>query len=230
MAYLQTSSFRSGSGLDEACYDIPLTTTEAPDAQLGSAIARFAQRFDDLTGDHFELEAVTLSLSGDETKRLDLPKRTVSVSSVSILDTLGNATAQTGGVYRLHSSLYGGGTKRLSKGETDYLELLWGAGGLTGYPANHYDPYTWPCDASSVQVTGNFGWTTTPADVKRAVALMVYDHFKPQDASLRRVQGYRTADAEYSMAQTQPTGIPEVDAIIDDFQYRIGDDPQVMIA
>jgi len=219
MAYIATADFRTAT-IAEYCTGISLTTTEASDANLASAITRFSQRFDNYTNDHFESEAVVLTLQGDGTsRRLVLPKRCTAISAISITDTNGTVTAQTSSVYRLHSSLYSSGSKRLSKDDFDYVELIVGNGGLTGYPSDHWNMYAWPADAGSVSVNGTFGWTTTPGDVKRAVALMVFDHFKPIRNDLRRTQSFTTADSAVNLSASDPTGIPEADDIITDYVY-----------
>lgn len=217
MAYIAYSDFRSAS-LAEYCANLSLATADASDANLTSSIARFSQRFDDYTNDHFEAEVVALSLSGDNECDLDLPKRCTAITSITITDQAGTATAQASTAYRLVSSLYASGSKRLEPDREDYVELVYGAGGLTGYPISHYNPYTWPTDANCIAVTGSFGWNTTPGDVKRAVALMVWDHFKGQRGDLRRAARYQTADVTVEVADTTPTGIPEVDQIIADYK------------
>jgi hypothetical protein len=211
MAYIAFADLRTAT-LAEYCSGISLGTADASDANITSAIARFSQRFDDYTNDHFEAEAITLTLTGDGTPRLLLPKRCTAITAIALTDTAGNSTTQTSTVYRLHSSLYSSGSKRLY--ELDYVELIYGAGGLVGYPFDHWNMYTWPCDTNSISVTGSFGWNTTPGDVKRAVALMVYDHFKPMDASLHRTQSFTTEKAAINLSASQPTGIPECDDII----------------
>ena len=57
----------------------------------------------------------------------------------------------------------------------------------------------------------------TPEQVKRAVALMVYDAIKPNTDVLRRADRWFTPEAQFTMTKTQPTGMEEVDGIISQF-------------
>lgn len=217
MAYISSADFRAAT-VAEYCANLTLGTADASDANLTASILRFSQRFDELTNDHYEPESTTLTLAGADECELELPKRCTAVSQVTITDQLGAVTTQSSGSYRLVSSLYSSGSKRFIPDTKDYLELVYGAGGISGYPISHYNPYTWPTDANCINVTGSFGWTTTPGDVKRAVALMVWDHYKGQRGDLRRAARYQTADVTVETAETTPTGIPEVDQIIADYK------------
>ena len=217
MAYITAADFRTAT-LAEYCANLNLGTAEATDAQLTSAIDGLGQRLDRFTNDHFETESITIVLEGAGgagSPRLVLPKRCTAVSSVSVVDSYGTATVQTSSVYRLHSSLYSSGSRR--RGEIDFLELVYGAGGLAGYPFSQVDPYVWPADANSISMTGTFGWTTTPRDIKNALAIMVWDHFKLQRGDIRRATRWATTDVTVEVGDPNPTGIPEVDQIIEAF-------------
>jgi len=220
MAYLVAADFRSGSSLNEVCIGLPLSTGEASDAQLGAAVTRLAQRIDDWTNDHFESESLTLEMDGTGTSRLYLPKRCTAVTSVKIRDEDGTlGTAEAAAVYRLTSSLYSSGSKRLDGSGLDYIDIVPNGDGLATLPAGYGDVYTWPCGPQTVQVVGTFGWTTTPGDIKRALALMVWDHFKPLRNDLRRSSRVSTADTTQEFIPVDPasgvyTGIQEADAII----------------
>lgn len=211
MSYLVPDDFRTAS-IAEYCEQIDLTIEEADDTRLAAAIARLSQRVDDATNDHFSSETLTLDLNGGGSPRLYLPQRCTAVTTLSTRNVQGALTTQASTSFRLHSSLDATGVARL--GEYDWIDaIVWGPG-LTGVY------YAWSFDygEQTVRVTGTFGWMTTPADIKRAVALLVYDHFKPIRQDLRRANRMATADASYDFAQTEPTGIPEVDGII--AQYR----------
>lgn len=216
MAYLVAADFRSET-LHEAAAGLALTVDEAEDAALTSAIARASVRFDDYTGDHFESEAaLVLTLRGNDGSALYLPRRCTAVSQVRIQSALGVYTIQASTVYRLVSSLETGGARRRSKWATDYLEILPNQY-LTGTTYGTADG--WPCEANSVEVTGTFGWTVTPADVKKAVATLVYDHFKPIRKDLAMADRWATEDASFTRSASEPSGIPVVDDIVASFTY-----------
>jgi hypothetical protein len=199
------------------------------EALLTATIARMSQRFDDYTNDHYEPETLTLILNGTGSTRLYLPKRILSLTSVATTDYAGNATTQASTVYRLHKSL-SGGTER-SDVQQDYLEII-GGQYLTGVPqvwGQEYSNGTWPSGEQNVTVVGSFGWTTTPGDVKRAVALMVYLHYKPRDKALWQTQSFSTADATYNLidpSPNRPTGVKEIDDAIERYRY----DPALLVA
>lgn len=212
MAYIAAADFREATPA-EYCSGLALTTAEASDATLGSAIARLSQRFDDLTSDHFESETLTLELDGDGTTRILLPRRCTALTTVKTRDQAGTLTLQASTAYRLHSSLDSTGSKRIY-GSLDWIDLVPLSGGLVSTVDG---PYGWPCGPQTVQVVGTFGWTTCPTDVKRAVALMVYDHFKPISDQTRRAEGWVINGISYTRSVTG-TGLPEVDAVIDDYR------------
>lgn len=185
------------------------------DALITSAITRMSQRFDDLTNDHFETQtATTLTLTSNGTRILDLPRRCTAVTTVSVTDYAGTTTAQTAGVFRLHSSLNAAGSAWTSPGALDWLELLpsqFLVGASFGYG------YAWPTESNSVTVLGTFGWTVTPTDVKRAVALMVYAEFAPQADVLGHVTQWLDAGTIYQRS-VGPTGLPAVDELVERYK------------
>lgn len=221
MAIITEADFRTAT-VAEYCIDLQMDTTVAPAAALTAAITRMTQRFMDYTDDSYEQENLTLQLQGDgSSSTLFLPKRCTAVTQVRTLSTTGTYTVQTSTYYRLRSSLYANGSKRL--GDVDYLELVRSAPVIG---------YCWPGESNSVEVTGQFGWTTCPGDVKRAVALMCWDHFKPQRGDLRRASRVTTEGSTTEYLPPDPanniwTGIPEVDDVVreyrrDDFTVRVG--------
>lgn len=218
MAYLTPADFRTAT-LNEVCQGLALAAgapDNVSDAFLTAAIARLTVRLDELTNDHFESQSLTIDLTGDGTSTLTLPIRCTAVSQVRTLDPLGNYTTQLATSYRLVSSLDAAGATRVIQQADDYLDiptgqflsLYWGAG------------RRWPAEANGVRVIGTFGWTVTPPDIKRALALMVFDHFKPLGQTLRRATQYQTSDAVYSFGagdEDHPTGLWEVDEIVKDY-------------
>jgi hypothetical protein len=211
MAIITEADFRAAT-VAEYCYDIQMEVAVAPAASLTATIARMTSKFSEYTNDSWETESLTLSLAGDGSSLLRLPKRCTQVTQVRTLNTSGTYTTHTTTYWRLKSSLYANGSKRL--GELDYLETI--------QPLANWG-YCWPTAANSVEVTGSFGWTTAPSDVKRAVALMCWDHFKPQRGDLRRASRVSTQDVTTEYLPPDPatgifTGIPEVDDVIREYR------------
>lgn len=215
MAYLTPADFRAGAGLHEVCTGLSLTATEAPDAGLTSAIARLSQRVDDYTGDHFEsqtavIEKLDVSFASDI---LFLPRRCTAVTTVQTQDELAVLTAQTS--FRFRSSLNAAGDGlRDPATMTDYLQIIPGGPGLTGVDWG----WVWPMGPQTVWVTGTYGWTTCPSDIKRALALLVFNHFKPIRADLRLAETVSVADSTIRFGATFPSGIVEADDILYDYK------------
>jgi hypothetical protein len=218
MAYLTATQFRTAT-LAEFCHGLALDTTEAPSGELADAITRLSARLDDWTNDHYESETLTLGITGTGGTNLLLPKRCTAVTQVHIRNHLGVLTTQDASRYRLHSSLEGG-TRRIST--DDWLELVGGTGGLTGLPYGQTERYLWPTGILSVDVAGSFGWTAVPGDIKRALALLVWDHFKSFRSDLRRASRYQTAELAVDVSVGTPSGMPEVDAIVADYRRDSG--------
>jgi hypothetical protein len=179
------------------------------------------KRVEALCSDEFVSAAGrTYDLRGSGTSQLFLPARCTAVTTVKTRDYLGNLTTQAATAYRLVSSLDSTGAYRLTSCQYDYLEIppyqyLAGVVGSTGY--------AWPIGAETIQVVGTFGWTVTPTDVNRCIALLVFDHFKPLAPGLRRAETMETVDARYTFnAATDITGITEADDIIADYRRSTG--------
>jgi hypothetical protein len=213
------SDFRTES-LAEYAYGLELSTTEAPATAVTSAITRLSARVDEWTNDHFEAESLTLDLDGSGTTKLYLPQRCTAVSSVSIRDEEDVYTVQTALGYRLHSSLRDG-VKAV--GLYDWLEIVGEGDGLTGLPGLSYNAWRWPVGPATVRVAGTFGWTTTPFDIKRAVAVLVWDHFRQKRGDMVYASRVSTADRTVEYPAPDPsngvfTAMPEVDAILQTYQ------------
>lgn len=210
MAVLTPAVFREGALVDatQGCA-IPAAI---PDAVITAAIARMTERFEYYADDQFEsTAATTIILPGSGLSRLRIPKRTTAVTTLKTVDYAGTETTQAATTYRLHSSLNTAGTK--ATGLFDFVEILAGTSGFT----NMLNPYYFDRGAGTVKLTGTFGWTVTPPDVKRAVALMVWDALQPRRADLHRVTSVSNTSEAISYADTEPTGMLEVDDIIQQF-------------
>lgn len=215
MAILTAANFRTAS-LAEYCYNIPLTTTEAPDAALGSAISRFTGLINSFCNDDFELvNESAYQLTSDGTGLLIVPRRLNALYNLYTVDVNGNRTLENSGSYRWQSSLDASGAKRIR--EFDTIEIIKVGTGLKG---TLWSPWRFDAGLGTVQIEADFGWVATPPDIRRAVALMVYDHFKPARADLLRVTRFQTDSAAFDLGQTVPTGIPEVDAIIAEYKHE----------
>ncbi len=220
MAYVTVANLRPDTAAEYA-QGVTLTAAEASDARLTAAIAAISERLDRLTNDHFETQTgVTLEVDvTDHTGRLALPRRTTAVTTVKTRDELGVLTTQASTTYRFRSSLDAAGATRI--GESDYLDIIPEGVGLTLTPW----AWSWPYGTQTVQVLGTFGWTVTPRDIKRAVAVLAFDHFKEQRGDLGRAVRYTTGEiaVERSVPDADhPTGLLEVDAIVTDYHRYAG--------
>jgi len=213
--YLVAADLRADT-LTEYTAQLALSDAEASTSALTAAIAAQSAQFDAWTNDHYDSETLTLDLTGSGSERLILPKRCTDATTVSIIDDIGTVTAQASTIYRLHSSLESGA--RRSESRFDYLSIIQTSAGLTGLPVGWNNVWRWPAQPGSVRVLGTFGWTTCPARVKRAVAILVYDQCKPFRADLRRARQWQDEKATMDVSQSEPSGLPEVDAIVTDYR------------
>lgn len=216
MAIITAADFRAAT-VAEYCYDIQMETATAPDAALTATITRMTTKLQEYCDDSFESENLALSVSGDGiSSMLLLPKRCTAISQIRTLASTGTYTVQTASRYRLKSSLYASGSRRVSQSALDWVEIVQALS--VGW--------SWPSDVNGVEVTGTFGWTTCPGDIKRAVALMCWDHFKPQRGDLRRASRVSTQDTTTEYLPADPdigvfTGISEVDDIIREYRRDV---------
>ena len=219
-AYITATQMRAAS-LAEFAWGLAVDQVRVPDdGHITSTIARVSQDFDDWTNDRFSSDAaVALTLTGSRDRRLELPRRTTAITTLSITNSLGTVTNQASTVYRLHSSLEPAGDRRRPADDIDYVEMI-PFQYLTG--ATYGPTYVWPSEPNSITVTGTYGWTVTPPKVKRAIALLVYDFYNPQADVLRQVIQLNDAGTSYSFQRDaeHPSGIPEVDQTVRDYTYR----------
>jgi hypothetical protein len=199
MTYIAAADFRTPT-LAEYCLDIPLTTQDADDTRLGSVIAREQARLEELTNDLYTPQTLTFDMNGWGRPSLPLFQRCTAVTTVKTRDLNGTLTTQDSSVYRLVSSLDAAGAVRVR--QYDRLAIVPGK-----YIAQvpYWSPqYVWPWGDATVQVVGTFGWTVTPPEIKRALALMVWQHTKPLATVLRQATQFTTADAIYTLAALPP--------------------------
>jgi len=217
MALLTEADFRDPVP-NEVCQGLQLEDAEAPASLLTAAIARLTAKLNIYTDDFFEPRSLTIDLDGGDRARLILPYRCTSLTSVSLRDQNDVLTVQAAAVYRFTSSLNAAGAEAV--GDFDYIDVVPQGDGLTGGPTGS-GATRWPAGPKTVRVIGSFGWTTVPVDVKRALALMVFHHFKPIRGDLRLATRVTTADQVTDFAATDPTGIPEADEIISAYRRDI---------
>lgn len=213
MAYIAAADFRVAT-LQEWCQGLDLTTTEAGNTNLAGAIARHSQRVDDLTGDRFSTVSETAYvLNGDGTATLELPQRCTRVYRLFTISPSGTQVLEDADTYRLQSSLDADGARRV--GEFDSIEVTELGSGLAGT----FSPWAFDKAVGSVSLDADFGWSVTPPDIKRAVALMCYAQFKPQADVLQQAQQWSDAGSVY-VRGTGGTGIPEADEIISSYRRQ----------
>src|SRR6266540_2825595 len=199
MSYLTAADFRTAT-IAEFCIGIPLSASDIDDTKLAAVIARESAHFDWLTNDHFESATLTLELNGTGNLSVVLPKRCTAVTTLQTRASDGTLTTQGTTLWRLVSSLNSAGSEAL--GDIDRIEIVPGKylTGLNSWDVTCY----WPTGPRAIVVTGTFGWTVTPADVKRAVALLVWHSVKLRNDPLRVATAYNTADASVSVAVIPP--------------------------
>lgn len=225
MAYLTAAEFRPGT-LSAATAGLELAEDLAPTADLTSQIATVGARVDYLTGDHFEQTTGSIEVDVTEnSSRLFLPQRFSTITAVKTRDHLGVLTTQTAGVYRLRSSLDAAGAIPLY--DRDYVEILDYGNGL--YGPDVLWPFAWPVGTSTVQITGTYGWTVTPGDIKRVVALLVWDHFERESGDVRRAKIWRRGDLTVERDDESTTGIPEADDLLKPFMRSGGEGPDDLL-
>ena len=125
----------------------------------------------------------TITVTGWGTSRLYAPRRVRSLTTVSVRwPWVTTFTATT--AYRLHKSLNAAGTAMIDGANSDWLDAM---------PGLTYGG--WPAGADTVQLVGKFGWAAVPDDIKRLVALKVYDQIKGSADPLSRIVQRQTIDA-----------------------------------
>jgi hypothetical protein len=228
MTYVVAADFRPGSG-KWYTHGIPLTEDDADSNALSDAITAMSEAIDLYTRDHFEPEpgdgppegTITIDMSGNGGAAIELPKRIRSITEVALRDRDGVLTVQEPSVYRYTQSLIEGGTLVDHDHDLDQIALIPGQHLTgTGWWGDSMYPgiwHTWPIGPQTIQVTGQFSFATTPEQIKRAVALMVYDAIKPSSDVLHRSERWATPTASVIRAPADPTGLPEVDGIISQF-------------
>jgi hypothetical protein len=182
VAYLAAADFRERTQ-KPWCVGLLLTEGDATDAQLDLFIAQTAAQvelelqddFDPPTPDNDE----TIYVDGSIGSRLYIPRRVRSLTTVSTRNLAGTLSAVASTSYRLNSSLNAAGTAMRENRMRDWIDSSSGT--------------TWNW-SGGVQLIGKFGWAAVPADIKRLVALRVYDVAKATGDPLSRITQRTTTD------------------------------------
>lgn len=213
MAYVDKADFRANS-LKWFTRNLMLTEAQAADDDLVAAIAWASQLLDDECDDHFEPLAaedaeVTIELNGGDISTIRLPYRAREITKVETLNDSDVYVEEDVAAYKFVSSLDSAGINPMST--WDYIHVPDGKVLSSGSSR-------WPDGDGRVRVTGKFGWATTPLDIQLAVAQLVFDRMMPANDALRLAQKWSTKDADFARSTTEPTGLPEVDRVIQ--KYR----------
>jgi hypothetical protein len=206
VAYVLAADFRIG-GLRPWTANIPLTENEGTNAYLDAVVASVTTRVEEDLNDDFEPAGgdpdETIDLDGGGYRRLYVPRRIRSLTTVSTRADDGTLTAQATTLWRLHKSLNTAGTA-MSDGQTvDYIEVI-GTKNLSVTGGG------WPYGTQTVQLVGKFGWATVPDDIKRLVALRVYGMVKAKADPLTTIVQRTTNDAVLTFGpSTEETEIVE---------------------
>jgi hypothetical protein len=190
MAYVVAADFREASRKPWT-KSLILTESDCSDAELDLLITQVAGLLELELDDDFDPPNPdvdeTIVVEGTIGSRLWIPRRVRSLTSVGTRSLAGVVTAVSSTAYRLHSSLVGGTAMVDGNRKRDWLasqsETMWADDG--------------------VQLVGKFGWAAPPADVKRLVALRVYDMVKPTSDPLSTVSQRITSDGSLVLGESR---------------------------
>jgi hypothetical protein len=191
MAYVAAADFREASRKPWT-KSLTLTEADCSDAELDLLIAQVAGLIELELDDDFDPpnpdSDETIIVDGTIGSRLYVPRRVRSLTSVGTRSLGGAVTAIAATAYRLHSSLNAAGTAMLDGNrKRDWLDSA--------------SSTTWADDG--VQLVGKFGWAAPPNDVKRLVALRVYDLVKPTGDPLSTVAQRVTSDGSLVLGESR---------------------------
>lgn len=188
MAYVAPSDFRLAT-VAPWCKRLVLTEGECTDPELVDLIATASLLVELELDDDFEPpnpdNDETIEVPGTIGSRLHLPRRTRSLTTVSAQSVSGATTLLPSTSYRLRSSLNGAGTAMV--GKRDWLDSL--------------SSNTWATE--SIELVGKFGWAAVPDDIKKLVALRVYDAVRPSDDPMTTTTQRTTGDASIVVGESR---------------------------
>jgi hypothetical protein len=188
VAYIAAADFRERT-VKPYCANLILSENDGLDAYVDLIIASVTTQVELDLGDDFEPAGgdpdETIDVDGWGTTRLYISRRTRALTTVKTrLAWTTTLVTEASGAYRLRKSLNAAGTAMVDGSNSDWLDALPGLS--TG---------VWPNGAATVNLTGKFGWAVVPDDIKRLVALKVYDQIKGSTDPLSRIIQRTTADA-----------------------------------
>lgn len=191
MAYAAAADFRERTQKSWA-RGLVLDEGVCSDAILDSVIAQVGGQIEVELGDDFDPPSPdndeTIYVDGTIGSRLYIARRVRSLTTVSTRSLSGTITAVVSTSYRLQSSLNVAGTAMSSERRRDWLDSSSGT--------------MWYSDGG-IQLIGKFGWAAVPADIKRLVALRVYDMVKPTGDPLSMVTNRVTVDHSETMGESR---------------------------
>jgi len=188
LAYIAATDLRQRSRKSWAG-DIALTEADGDDAYLDAIIAQVTTQVELELGDDFEPPNPDV----DETIKIDafggyyltVPRRVRSITTLQTRQAGGTVmTSQTAFYHRRSLNAAGTAMATNDQGSGRKFDVL---EALTGF--------AWPYGQEMVWITGKFGWAVVPDDIKRLVALRVYDAIKPSSDPLHEIIQRNTLDA-----------------------------------
>lgn len=176
-------------------------------AYLTTVITQIQEQIENDLSDTFEPPTpdndITLELDTHGGRRLEIPRRVRSITTLKTRDLNGVLTTEASSLWRLTQSATGAD---FSGNVFDRVDIVGGQMLSTGL---------WPYGSQTVQIVGKFGWATTPTDIKRLTALLVYDYLKPINQNLRHTEKLQTSEQSFIFVNPEAGtyGIPEADRI-----------------
>jgi len=193
MSYVAAADFRERT-VKPYCANLMLGESDGLDAYIDLIIAQVTTQVElDLADDFDPPNPDTdevISVDGSGWSRLYLPRRVRSLTTVETR-ALEVFTVQASTTWRLRKSLNTAGTAMVEGRVSDWLDAV------------SLSTSVWPPGADTVRLTGKFGWAVVPDDIKRLVALRVYDQIKGQADPLSRIVQRTTADAILTYGPSQ---------------------------
>lgn len=194
MAYIAAADLRERTRKPWAA-DILLTEGDASDAELDLIIAQVAAQVELDLDDDFDPPSPdndeTINIDGAGGTRLHLPRRCRSITTLSTRSE-STFTTQSSSTYYHRKSLNAAGTAMVEGRRFDYLEVQSGFT-LAG----------WPYGTEAVRIVGKFGWAAVPDDIKRLVALRVYDLVRAKADPLTQITQRVTVDATLVLGESR---------------------------
>ena len=204
MAYVAAADFRERT-VKPYCANLILGEADGLDAYIDLIITQVTTQVELDLADDFEPAGgdpdETLDVTGWGTSRLYAPRRVRALTTVSTRPSWETSFSTTT-AYRLHKSLNAAGTAMVDGAGSDWLDAM---------PGLTYG--VWPHGADTVRLVGKFGWAAVPDDIKRLVALKVYDIIKGSSDPLSRIVQRQTLGATITYGPS-----PEITDIVN--RYR----------